>query len=782
MTVARIELASLPIVVAAAAVGCAALPTLAPPSTPAGGSFALDRAAQLEAMARPGSLDWTYNRLASRVTDTLRAADPRPSAGGERSLLAMPQVFSSSTAAYNGSTSTGRVSSATAYDWRKRQALWLTDDGWLLRYGMSTGAMAQVRISTTDTFANTAITLSADTKRAYICSAQGKFYVIDTATLTHLGASPYTLGGANANAPMIPAPWVDVLAGHPTGLIESVYALGNDGKLHRFHVAAPASGAPTITKPNPYQLPVATSGSYTEIFTASPIVVRGVAYIGTYRRHATNSTLHLGNLYVYDTGCATATTADTAGANQLTVALDGPVWAAPAIEFDDNLVPRLAFVPTGYTVTMIDLATGTRGDSPPLIVNQTVPVSGSMLNYPYGTTGVSNLDKNWSTNGLITISDDQTVDVPTSGNWFDKDRVFATFAIDGDDPTPIWAYLKFDVAQTDLVVSGTERAIIDAKIELKCNSSSNATGNLNPAPDPLRAFIVSNNLSTGAAWTNTNMTPATRPEFADGVPFTHGNLASHSASELGNAGNSFQNGQKYTWSAKGLVPGVGTYSFGFAHPELPYANTANNNGQPFKTSAPRFDGSDKALLRITRSGEGFSTPTMANAVTIDSLARRIYVLNTNCLFSVSYETPTYEAGTPWSAEAFAERRAYFNSPASTYFHLTRLGQDLDSPGSAGPVSLVPSKQYVANAAAPLYDGTSIWVMDNHPGYNRTAITKFTTGTPPTQTDYTLLTDTGGEVKKPSTYLTYDWGGSKLLFGTYDSTTNSTKGRVHLYTR
>lgn len=341
---------------------------------------------------------------------------------------------------------------------------------------------------------------------------------------------------------------------------------------------------------------------------------------------------------------------------------------------------------------------------------------------------------------------------------------------------------KFDIAQADLVVGGTERAIIDAKVELRCNSSSNSNGNLNPAPDPLRSFVVNNNLSTGAAWTDANMTPANRPPFTDNAAFNHANLNGHSASELGNAGNSFQNGQRYTWSAKGLVSTVGTYSFGYAHPELPYVNSAPNNGQPFKTSAPRFDGSDKVVLRITRSGEGFSTPTMSNAVTIDSTNRRIYVLNTNCLYSVSYESPTYEAATPWDVTAFGERKAYFNSPASTYFHLTRLGQDLDSPGSAGPLSTVPSKQYVANVAAPLYDGSKIWVMDNHPAYNRTAITKFTPGTPPVQADFSLLADTGGEVKKPSSYLTYDWDGSKVIFGTFDSTAASTKGRVHVYTR
>lgn len=764
------------------AIGCAGMPLRAPSEGSPDGAFVLDPATQLEALARPEGLDWSYNRFASVAIDRLRRENPRPRADAARSLMAMPQVYAASATAFNGSASTGRVTSAPAYAWRQRQAFWLTDDGWLLRYDLDDASKAQVRVSTTDTFANTALTLSADSKRVYFTSAQGKFFVIDIATLTHLGASPYALGGANANAPTIPAPWIDVLAGRPDGTIESVYALGNDGKLHRFHVSAPASGAPTITKPNPYQLPVNTAGSYTEIFTASPIVIRGKAYVGTYRRHATDATLHLGNLYVYDTGCAVATTANTAGANQLTVGLSGPVWAAPALEFDDNLVPRLAFVPTGYTLTMIDVASGDKGESAPLIVNQTLPVSGSLLNYPYGTTGVSNLDKMWSGNGLITIADNAATAIPTSGTWFDKDRVFATFCIDGSDPTPIWAYLKFDIAQADLVVGGTERAIIDAKVELKCNSSSNSNGNLNPAPDPLRAFVVSNNLSTGASWSSANMTSATRPPFADGTAFSHANLNSHSASELGNAGNAFQTGQKYTWSAKGLVSTVGTYSFGYAHPELPYANTAPNNGQPFKTSAPRFDGSDKALLRITRSGEGFSTPTMSNSVTIDSYNRRVYVLNTNCLYSVSYESPTYEAGSPWSTTAFGERKAYFNSPASTYFHLTRLGQDLDSPGNAGPLSLAPTKQYVSNTAAPLFDGTSIWVMDNHPGYNRTAITKFTPGTPPVQADFTLLADTNGEAKKPSSYLTYDWDGSKVIFGTYDSTANSTKGRVHLYTR
>ncbi|MFP5500977.1 MAG: hypothetical protein ACLGIN_00720, partial [Candidatus Sericytochromatia bacterium] len=210
-------------------------------------------------------------------------------------------------------------------------------------------------------------------------------------------------------------------------------------------------------------------------------------------------------------------------------------------------------------------------------------------------------------------------------------------------------------------------------------------------------------------------------------------------------------------------------------------NTASNNGQPFKDSAPRFDGGSDPTLILTLSGEGFSTPTMENPIAVDSANKRIFVVNTNALYSVPYYSPTYDGtANPYDPLSFGERKGSFNDPKRTFFSLTRLGRDTDSPGDDGPLSLDP-KQYVSNITAPLFMGSKLYVQDNHPSYNRTSINAFSPGTPsdatatgsaPVLDESLLLANGSGDADKGGTYLVYDRGGGKLFAGTFDTDSNA----------
>jgi hypothetical protein len=460
--------------------------------------------------------------------------------------------------------------------------------------------------------------------------------------------------------------------------------------------------------------------------------------------------------------------------------MSAPVWASAAVEFDNGLNPVLAFLPTGYVVTMVDLATGQQAQSVPLLVNQntsTGPASGSLLGYPYGSSGVTTVTKQPVNNGCIAIADTTSLVLPLSGTWKDLNNTYACKVYDGSDSTPIWSYMKYNVTTTDVTVGGSTRAIIDAKLQLRCNSSSNANGSQNP--NPLEAFRVSNNLSTGTAWDTTNMTPANRPPFEDGAAFTLSALNSHKSVELTNFGNSFQNNQSYTASAKGLVTaGNQTYSFALAHTELPYINQAPNNGQPFKTSAPRFDGGTSPALILTLSGQGLSTQTMSTPVTIDSANHRIYAVNTNALYCLSYASATGDpTATPYASLYFGERGTSFVDPAQTYFALTSLGQS----STAGPVS---ASVYIANTTAPLFTGSHVYVIDHHPTTNTATVNDFSVSSGTNLPSYVSaypLTSNASDAKRGATYMSYDTIGSKLFVGSYDPASTTT-GRAWVLTQ
>lgn len=782
--------------VAASALAACAIP-LAPSGQVASNAFVAppspeDQAAALAALAHPPVVGWAASRISGQAIALARAALPPAAPGDEepRGLLALGAIWDASATGFAGSAATGKITSAAAYSPQRREAFWLTETGWLLARHTTTGAVRATNAFKAafpgDTFPKSALTLSFSGQRLYACSLQGRFYAIDAATGANLAGSPVALGGtapvvvaANVAAP----PWIDVLASVVNGTRETVYALNHLGGLARMYVNDPPGAAPpTVTHVQTYDLPRINTFLYTEYFRSSPVVLGGKAAVGVWRRHNTTSALDQGALVSYDTGAATATLALTAGATISRAVLPAPVWAAPAVEVHDALTPRVAFVPTGFNVSMIDLATGDQAQTVPLIVNKTAPVRGVLQGYVYGAGGVSTRTLNPEPNGTVAVADAASLTLPLSGSSRDNGRIYSANRYNATIATPIWGYAKFRLRASDLVVAGTKRSVVDASLRLRCNATS--FGAAFGAPN-MRIFRLASNLLTDPVWSAATITPASRPGFEDGQGFTLASLAGHTASELGAGPTSYLAGTSYNFPAKGHV---GTpdriVTLGFAHPGLPYADPAFFG----LLIAPRFDGTigTQPQLNLTLSGEGFALPSMSNPVVIDSLSHKLYAANANALFAASWgASAASEAGAPWSATAFGERKVALLDDARTEFALTRLGQDTPdgTATDAGPVATVAGvRLYESLGCSPTFevDGSAIYVLDNHATFNRVSLNRFLTTSPPTLDQSWLLSDAGGDARVGAAHLAYDYTSRRMFIGTSDRATAT--GRAWIFDR
>lgn len=788
------------LVVAASVGACAGTPVALPEvgSLATVPSFKLDRQAVIQRWARPDVWDWSTGRATTREADRLRAVNASHTESGKRRLMALSSLTNVSSVGYNGSASTGRITSAAAHHFGTDEAFWITDTGWLLKRNMTSGVVAAFKLkeannttNATDTFVGSAVGLSSDGARVYVTSKEGRFFAVKTSDGLNVTSSPLTLGGTSTSVTVAPPVYVDPLASFHDGTAETIYAMTQTGTLRRITYAAGA-----IAQRQTYsaaELGMVNSTTYTELCRTGPVVLGGRAVITTWHKHASNAGLDRGNVIYFNTGATGFTTATTAGSLVRKVGLASPVWAPPAIETDNDLVPRLAFVPSGYVVAMVDFATGDRAETVSLLVNQTTPTSGVLSTYDYGASGATDVEIAPETGGAVSIANDTTTVLPRSGSWLDTAQLYAAIGVQTSykATTPVWAYIRYYVDEaTHLTVGGTVRAVLNARVKLTATQSSNRNGNQNsPTPLAVRSFLVSPYLAgTTTPWTQTNITPTNRPPFSDGLAFNFANLNSHSGTELlPNAGNSFRKNDPYYWSAKGLVAsGDEHYSFGFAQENLLTDYEDGSNGQPHQKATPVFSGGTGPGLVVTRSGEGLSNPTMSNAVTIDSFDKRIFAVNTNALYVIQYRSATYDGGaSEWTTSAFSERRANFSDGAQTHYCLTQLGR---TAGVTPITTTTIPKRYVDNVTAPLWTGSFVYVQDNHGVSNKSTVSRFSAGTAatgigalapgsaPTQLDFVDLTAAAADAKCGATHLTYSPAG-RLFAGTWDTTTGSNNGRT-----
>ena len=365
-------------------------------------------------------------------------------------------------------------------------------------------------------------------------------------------------------------------------------------------------------------------------------------------------------------------------------------------------------------------------------------------------------------------------------NAVNTTSVHAARQMSNGNANQLYGYIKFEVQNSDLSVGGVTKVITDARLVLRCNQSSNALGIYNPTP--LRAFRVSNSLGLlgwGNDWNNGNLGYLSRPGHMNGQMFdqTAGGLAANASWELTpNTNNVYLSGSDYTWPARGKVGSANQdYSFGLVHTSLYETGVLLGLlSQP----APKFIGghanANSPKLVLTLSNAGVANPTLSAPVSLDSLNQQVFVANTNALFKVSYAS---------AANNFAERAASLGDDSRTFFALTRLGLDTDSPGNAGPLQMAPSIRFVENTTAPLFDGSFVYVQDQHPTFRRTSISRFSVGAvgaAPALSASALVSDALGDAKLNTPYLVYDYESQRLMAASYDPV--SAKGHAWVMNR
>ena len=834
-------------------------------------AFTLDRQSAIEQMAKPPVFDWRYGRLATREADELRRT---VTTGGERAygLKALATVSNPLTTASpfgvaTGGT-TGAVSTASAYHYLTDRAHWLTDAGYLVSAlippsGGGTPTAGQTRSfliknkagTVTQTFKNTSLTLSNDGKRVYAVSTLGTFLVVDAATgvtkeeysLGRNDAITGTTAGAGLPPGAMPAPFIDSVASRPDGQTETVYVVGNSGNtassastLYRFVINQAAGAAnPTMVLAQSYDLGCSANGTTVSGVRANPVVIGGRAVIGVWVRHLTTPSLSTGRVIYFDTNCRGATAATVTGFAHVAgspFGVPAPVWAAPAVDVDNSLVPYYAFVPGSYQVTAVALRTGVIGNSAPLLVDKsyapTVGVASasivppqSLNNYPYDATAAvfKTLAPTAAPTGrcAITVSGDATAlsPPPAAGPFNTTTRDyddFYTYAIINygnkapyPSPKPAYAYamFKYDYADTFYGSEPEPRGVSHVRVRLWANIDSNAPPSAGKTPDPtiagVNAWKVSNQLSTGATWAPNTITDANRPKFINGSPFSWDNLTGTNADvHLPNklvidttpvrsnhvaAGNKFDdNTNPYAWLADGLVTEGQPATFAFYTEND--GQGGKNPGKPFQVGAPRFDGLGKTnppQLELELSSTGLANPTMLCPVAIDSYLMQIFAVNTNALYSISYQNASNvnaynDADIPTMLLNMSDNQKMF-------YALTPLGSNAAGEGgSNGPIYTLaagtPNKKYVGNLTAPLLTGSAIYVQDvfknTSDAYSRTTLAQFTYGATPNpavlgsgsapvrNATWISLSAAGADAVAGPTYMSYDFESTRLFTSTW----------------
>lgn len=754
-----------PLLVALAlAAGCAP-----PPATPGPAGFALAPAEGLRMLTEPTTQQWSTGLVNNAEIQRRRTAHQRQVSS--RALQSVSTSWSSDPDDFGNPSASGKLSAAPSYHYYTKECFWITETGWLLKYNRLTAATSAWRISTTDSFPNTSITLSNDGKRAYVVSAQGNLHAVSTVDGTQATGSPLALGGTNANVTFGTPVFIDPLASRPDSTFETLYAVTATGVLKRVN-STRAGTVNTITLADSYAVPYATPGGVTELVRSSPVVLGGKAVITTWRRSTAGPYDHAndkGAVAFYDTKVTAPTTASTAGTAAQIVApitIEAPLWASPAVEVNDALSPILAFVPAGTGVAMFDLVNGRVARSVPLVVDSTATASGNLGAYTY-TSGTTALAAKYpKTNGVATING-----LGTMGTA----QVYGAKRISSADANPVFGYLRFDLTDAELTASNVLKAVFGATLTLRCDASSNESGAFHPLPP--RIFRAHNQLSsgTGADWTSANLAYATRPPHMDGTAFDQvaATFNARTTWELTRTGTSvFVNGLDYSWNAKGKIGQAGQdYTIGFGHTQL-YESPSLFGGL-VSEPAPRFLGgsvsANRPRLTLSVSNAGMTSPSISAPVALDSLDQQIYVANTNALFKLSYTN----AATNWVQGA-----ASFSDDDQTRFALTSLGSN----ASAGPLH-TGSTRFVENTTAPLFDGTYVYVHDNHPTYLRSAITRFTPGAAaatPSVSASLLLPNGSSDTSGTAPYMSYDYESNRLFVATYNASTSAS--RAWLLTR
>jgi hypothetical protein len=662
------------------------------------------------ALAEPGGLDWSFQRVSGRRLAARREAHlrrllayPSASAGWAGGVSLTQLGCGSADFVPNGPAAAYATSSTSAL---YNQVFFLSKEGKFIKVDRSKpGTYATLDLATS--FSRTYVTLSPRCGRAYLLADDGSFFVIDTATMTRLAS--YDVGDGYGIAPFL-----DPYASKHDDSRDVLYVAANDGQVHKF-VVTPSSGGASLAGPTSYAVATGVSPLYGETrkIKTSPVVLGGVIYAGD----------QAGNLQVYDTG-------DTA--NNYSFGVGAPINAPPSIEIQDgsytltdpngnpkavaNGRPVYAFVSAGGSCAWINLhdTTITRSQGLRIDDNDNGKKFGYLLDYKYSTAGTTEYLAAEDGGNLNTESPERALPgkepesrsndylVPAETNTYEQ----AGEAKGG----PVHGFLRWRSTASHPAGSVINAAVLSLSpfADQACRVPEVRTSS---------AFYKGTNIP----WASDGLTLSNRPGFgASNV----GIFVSGGVNKQGNV--TYKANKTYLWdvSAAFSEPAAdGRYALGLRYnaggdavlwPEGPVGGgTGKKAKKDYQVEAVKFRNNPKnadtspgtsndkrPLLALQVAAATLPTPSIETPPMIDARRKKVYVFYTNALYELDYASPP----------AFSDTDP--SGAKHTLFNLAHYGDTDNSGGGA----FNGDKKFVGNVTAPVpnYDLSAMYMISRYP--------------------------------------------------------------------
>jgi hypothetical protein len=695
-----------------ASVGC----HLVPP-----GATVQQRAAAAvpEHLLAPAVSDWSGDRITSSTIALARQAQARRESPEAARRV---QAFPTAPAAWTGGLSLQSAFGATATDTvpngpaavftglpsLANTLFFLSKEGKFIKVNQLTPAVKTV-LPLNRVFSRTFVTLSPAGTRAYVLADDGTFFIVDTLTMTVLATR--TVAGGYGTAPVL-----DPYFCNGNDTFDTLYVTGNNGVVSKLTVQAPtAGGAVTVTDGPTYNVATGLAPLYGEVrmVKAPPVVLNGTIFLGD----------TAGNLQVYDT---------VTPANSRAYALGAPVVTAPAIEIQDGSyaltdptgapkavgvgMPIYAFVNAGAACAWVDLHGQRVTFSQPLRIDDNSPGTRFGALNTYGFRASTTTQNLVAVDGGNINTEVPAVNLPgvvPARNWSNDLLVPAETNTRGSQGNPaggpVVSYLRWTAP-----ASATGTDVVNG-----------ATLRLWPATSPLSGvpdvFATSHlNVLGTAPWSSDTLTNANRPLIlplnvgTPGVGFTM----------FGQ--NAFYNtGNSVTWDVTPAFPlPQRNYALALSQrtggaqvlwPEGPHTpnileqlfstrlDAVKFRNNPLNANPAGYSGvnDQRPILSLAIAATKLPTPSIETPPSIDAINKRVYVITTNALFQVNFQSPA----------TFADAVAGQNH---TLFNLAYYG--VAAAPANGGAAFNGNAKFVGNTTAPVlnYNLTAAYVVSRYP--------------------------------------------------------------------
>ncbi|MDB5095588.1 MAG: hypothetical protein JWM80_9 [Cyanobacteria bacterium RYN_339] len=660
--------------------------------------------------------DWSTDRVVSRGIDAARTAyrasqAVSPDQPAERSLLAFPTVSASWPVALGGggdyitNSPAATFFGATVPAAITNQVFFLSRNGRFYKVDKGTGAQSSLNLG--DTFTRTYITLSPSCTRAYCYSDVGKVYIVNTLTMAQLAGSPLTVnGGAGGKGIAVS---LDPYTSRQDDANDDLYIPDNGGSVSRYAlVTAPAYAVTFTAKYN-----LATGAAAVPKIEAPCLALGGVIYQGDGD----------GNVDVVDVNNAANNVSYGVGSDPIHTApaielydsglYPAPTWAAPAVG-----VPCFLFANVGRSCAWVNLIDDSVNYSQDLYVDdQDNTGFGKLLDYGYAVKN-KKVTLSASLDGGNIDTNNANLPGVAPANMRDTTKICAASddAVAGSRQA-VYGYMRW----SDPTALSANTTVVKATLTLKASATVTA-----PVPTLVDTSAYYQSLVANPVWSATAYTNAAgalqRPALGAAVTrYTSGGVK--------NGVVTFQNNKRYKWDVKSAFAGFNSSTAPGPAWQLALAmkyavgagvlypgGIAPGGGQ---YTAPQFynytaaTAGDRPSLQVTyaqvvhdpSSIELFSPPV------IDPVRRKVYVLNGNHLFGLTYDyaNPDVSWGDTDYDPATNPGGVAYTTYCRTYWGT--LGGGVNGGGTWNG-----QNSFVCNMVAPAlnYDSSAIYALNMYP--------------------------------------------------------------------